>query len=331
MRTINTNNQRQAGGVSLRWLMLLLALVAFPVVAATTVPLAWNVSTNANIGGYKIYFGPASRTYTNAVDVGNVTNTVIAGLAAGTTYYFAATTYDTAGVESAFSNEATYTTTNAVTDTNSVPPVSTFQPPTLDPLADISLKKNASAQAVSLTGISAGSAGAQAQSQSHNQKNKGNKLKITASSSNPKVVGVTKVSYTSPDSTGSLKLKPKAAGSAIITVTVSGGVSNSVVTRSFTVTVLPPATAAVTPQANVAVNNATAATAPLIPAPLESVSLVNGHFTFTVNGVAGNQYVVQASSDLANWTTVQTNTAPFVFTEENASATGKMFYRAFGL
>jgi len=308
--------------------MLLLALVAFPVVAATSVPLAWNVSTNTNIGGYKIYYGPASRNYTNSVDVGNVTNTVIAGLAAGVTYFFAATTYDTTGVESAFSNEATCTTTNTA-DTNSVPPVSTFQPPTLDPLADISLTENAAAQTVSLTGISAGSAAVQPQSQGHNQKNKGNKLKITASSSDPKVVGVSKVSYISPDSTGSLKLKPKAAGTAIITVTVSGGVSNSVVTRSFTVTVLPQPAAAVA-NANVSVNNATV-TAPPVPATLESVSLVNGHFTFTVNGVAGNQYVVQASSDLANWTTVQTNTAPFVFTEENASTTSKQFYRAFGL
>jgi hypothetical protein len=40
---------------------------------------------------------------------------------------------------------------------------------------------------------------------------------------------------------------------------------------------------------------------------------------------------VQATTDLVNWTSVQTNTAPFLFTDPNSSAAGKKFYRAVSL
>jgi hypothetical protein len=40
-----------------------------------------------------------------AVNVGNVTNTIITGLSVNTTYYFAATSYEADGTESDFSNE----------------------------------------------------------------------------------------------------------------------------------------------------------------------------------------------------------------------------------
>lgn len=59
--------------------------------------------------GYRVYYGPASGTYTNVVAVGNVTNAVVAGLTAGRKYYFAATSYNLLGLESEFSNEAVFT------------------------------------------------------------------------------------------------------------------------------------------------------------------------------------------------------------------------------
>ncbi len=108
----------------------------------TSVTLAWCPSptdpTNAAIAGYKIYYGadgnipgwtptiysstncPATivsngtnwfRTYTNAVTVGNVTNATVTNLAGGVTYYFAATAYDTNGLESDFSEEIAFTNT----------------------------------------------------------------------------------------------------------------------------------------------------------------------------------------------------------------------------
>ena len=88
-----------------------LAMLCVPssLFAASSVTLVWDPSTSTNIAGYRIYYGPASRTYTNTLAVGNVTNATISNLITGATYYFAATAYDTANLESDFSNEVGYT------------------------------------------------------------------------------------------------------------------------------------------------------------------------------------------------------------------------------
>ena len=91
------------------WLIALMVFMALPARGATVgVPLVWNPSKDADVAGYKIYYGTASHAYTSSVDVGNVTNATITGLTENTTYYFAATTYNILGVESDFSNEAYY-------------------------------------------------------------------------------------------------------------------------------------------------------------------------------------------------------------------------------
>lgn len=56
-----------------------------------------------------------------------------------------------------------------------------------------------------------------------------------------------------------------------------------------------------------------------------------GPFSFTVSGDAGQNYVVQASTNLLDWVSVQTNTAPFQFTDTNAVGVEVRFYRAFYL
>ena len=87
----------------------LLGLLPFPVQADQSIALAWNSSADTtNAVGYKIYYGPASHHYTQSMDVGNVTNAVITVPATGTIYFFAATTYGRTGVESAFSNETSF-------------------------------------------------------------------------------------------------------------------------------------------------------------------------------------------------------------------------------
>ena len=53
----------------------------------------------------------------------------------------------------------------------------------------------------------------------------------------------------------------------------------------------------------------------------------NGSFSFGVAGVTGYNYAVQASTDFVHWTAIQTNTAPFNFTDTNSSQFGKRFYR----
>ncbi|MBI3805610.1 MAG: fibronectin type III domain-containing protein [Nitrospirae bacterium] len=66
--------------------------------------LSWNPNTEADLAGYKIYYGPSPGSYGAPIDVGNQTSYTITGL--GTqTYYFAVTAYNTAGGESDFSNE----------------------------------------------------------------------------------------------------------------------------------------------------------------------------------------------------------------------------------
>ncbi|MBI1911384.1 MAG: fibronectin type III domain-containing protein [Deltaproteobacteria bacterium] len=68
-----------------------------------------NGSQLADLTGYKVYYGTASGSYSNIIDVGNVTSYKVANLSSGTTYYFAVTAYNSVGTESAYSNEATKT------------------------------------------------------------------------------------------------------------------------------------------------------------------------------------------------------------------------------
>ncbi len=62
------------------------------------------------VTGYRVYYGTAAGSYLQArgsgVAVGNVSTYAAAGLQQGVAYYFAVTSVDAAGVESAFSAEA---------------------------------------------------------------------------------------------------------------------------------------------------------------------------------------------------------------------------------
>ena len=98
--------------VWLSGLVLGLALLGnLPAMAAqptSSVILNWAPSPSPGIAGYNIYSGGVSGIYTNKFAAGNVTNATLANLVVGSTFYFAATSYDTAGNESPFSNEAVY-------------------------------------------------------------------------------------------------------------------------------------------------------------------------------------------------------------------------------
>ena len=88
--------------------LLILAALGTTVQAGQSVTLAWNRSSDPIVAGYNIYYGGASGIYTNEICAGNATNTTISGLVEGTTYYFAATTYASSGMESPFSSEVSY-------------------------------------------------------------------------------------------------------------------------------------------------------------------------------------------------------------------------------
>jgi hypothetical protein len=172
-------------------------LFQLPVLATQSIVLEWTPSSDTDVVGYRVYSGTASRNYGSPVAVGNTNRTTISGLADGVTYYFAATSIDSEGDESDFSNEA-------------------------------------------------------------------------------------------------IIVAPSAAGG------VSFSVSTGYVTRSA------------------------AATLAALPGSAGGVS-------FSVSGVASYQYVVQSSTNLINWVSVQTNTAPFTFTDTNAAKLRQCFYRTFYL
>lgn len=77
--------------------------------AVSSVTLAWDPSSDPTVAGYNIYYGTASRTYTNVVSVTTTNAATISGLVPAVTYYFAATAYTASGLESEFSTEAYYT------------------------------------------------------------------------------------------------------------------------------------------------------------------------------------------------------------------------------
>jgi hypothetical protein len=74
-----------------------------------SVTLAWDPIVPAtNVAGYTVYYGVSPRNYTNAVEVGLATTGVVSNLVAGTTYYFAVTSYSPNGLESDYSSEVVW-------------------------------------------------------------------------------------------------------------------------------------------------------------------------------------------------------------------------------
>jgi hypothetical protein len=138
------------------------------------------------------------------------------------------------------------TTNNVVTQSFTVTVNPVNQPPTLNPLANLTINNNAGAQTVNLSGITSGAA------------NENQTLTVTATSSSTALIPTPVVSYVSPASSGSLSFTPvaNASGTATITVTVNdGGTSNNIVSQSFTVTVNPVnQTPTLNPISNLTVN-----------------------------------------------------------------------------
>ena len=95
--------------------------------AASSLSLDWNPNTDPSVAGYNVYYGSTSGAYTNVINVGNTTNTVVGGLVEGQTYYFAVTAYTFDGIESDFSNEFIYIVPGRLTLTRGATPESPMQ------------------------------------------------------------------------------------------------------------------------------------------------------------------------------------------------------------
>ena len=77
--------------------------------------LAWDAGSAPDLAGYRLYYGTASKEYSFTADAGMRTTYTITGLDEGVTYYFAATAYSIAAVESDFSSEIVHTVSSSTT------------------------------------------------------------------------------------------------------------------------------------------------------------------------------------------------------------------------
>ena len=111
------NDARQPRLVRIdQWVVVLgsiISLLGFllPAQAATSLTLAWDPSGASGIRGYRLHYGTSSHGYSKSSDLGNTTTTTVSNLVPGQIYYFAVTDYNTAGVESLYSNEISFTAT----------------------------------------------------------------------------------------------------------------------------------------------------------------------------------------------------------------------------
>ncbi len=66
--------------------------------------LSWTISSEPQLGGYKILWGTQSGVYTSTNDIGKVNKYLVEPLTYNTTYYFTLVAYDLAGRESMITN-----------------------------------------------------------------------------------------------------------------------------------------------------------------------------------------------------------------------------------
>jgi hypothetical protein len=224
--------------------------------------------------GYNIYYGVASRTYTNMVTAGNATTVSINGLIEGVTYYFAATTYNAVGIESDYSTEISYT----------IPVPIPNQAPTISGLTNVTIAISTRTPALPFTIGDAETPAAN--------------LTLSAYSSNPALVQVTNIVFGGSGANRTVTVIPTSGrtGSATISIVVSDGQATA--TNSFSLTVIskppPPANFHISIQGN----------GTLSP-NLSTKALVVGS-TYTVTAVAG------ADQEFAGWSGNVTSTQPTI-------------------
>lgn len=86
-----------------------------------SVKLSWDANSEPDVVGYRVYYGVASGTYTDRVDVSAVTTAEVSGLLVGANYYFVVVAFNQAGVESDFSDELMLLTKAASLPVGAVP------------------------------------------------------------------------------------------------------------------------------------------------------------------------------------------------------------------
>jgi len=253
--------------------------------ATTNVTLVWNASSCTNVAGYKLYYGVASQTYTSLVSVANVTNATVGGLVEGTTYYFAATTLDSQGIESPPSTEINYT---VPTNSSSTVPSTTNTPPAISSVANQTIAVNTVTPTLPFT-VS-------------DQETPATNLTVVANSSNPTLVPNSSIVLGGTGTNRTVTITPAAGQTGTTTIALTVCDPTLCTTTSFLLTVNPLPTVALTSPAN--------------GASLAAPATINLAATVNANG-----HVVSAVKFYNGATLLgQSTVAPYAFTWNNVPA-----------
>jgi hypothetical protein len=339
----------------------------FSLGAAQSVTLGWDPSSDPNAAGYNIYYGTESRKYTEKVSAGNGTTVTIGGLIEGTTYFFAATTYDIFNQESGFSEEVPYEVPGSPMMPTVTNCIVAGQQITLGASAigtgeltyqwqfnstDIPSATNAS---LTLSDIATNQTGI-----------------YSVTVSDDAGLSTNLAVYVAVYATAAATLAQPAFVKGFYIVNVAGvlGLEYALVqdSYSFTVSGVPgyeyvveastnltdwvavrtniapfdfadPDTPqfaqrfyrSLAPSNQPVTNDPAESLVPGVPAPpanLLQAAHEGGTCSFLVAGEPGCEYIVQASSDLVNWVPVRTNLAPFIFADVAIPPFDRRFYRA---
>ncbi|HEX2520816.1 MAG TPA: fibronectin type III domain-containing protein [Terriglobia bacterium] len=90
-------------------LVLMIAFALTENALAGSLGVSWDPVQDNRIAGYRLKYGTSSRSYTQSIDLGNVTSHSFANVPEGSTYYFVVTAYDVNGVEGLPSTEVSGT------------------------------------------------------------------------------------------------------------------------------------------------------------------------------------------------------------------------------
>jgi len=184
------------------------------VVQTGAVTLAWDPNSETDIAGYRIYYG---QTNTPAImlDVGNTTSVTITNLTAGKTYFFYATAYNTAALESEPSDQVFYTVPAGTTNTS----------PSISPIADQTIAEDGVSGSIGFTITDRETPTAS--------------LTVQISSSNTNLVPTANLVVSGSGTNRTLVIRPATNqfGATTITMTVSDGSLSAQI--GFSVTVSP--------------------------------------------------------------------------------------------
>ena len=206
---------------------------ALGISADAKVRFTWQPNAEPDLAGYKLYAGTISGVYVGSVDVGRTTTFELFGLVRGTTYYFALTAYNTAGLESDFTSELSYHVPMLVETVLPAsapevaalenPDVSFNSPPVISTIPNHALSKNRASEPLPFL--------------VNDLETSPDRLEITAHSSNPAVVPSFGLIIKGSHANRTLVIDPSNGRTGVCTVTIEVSDGSATTTTTFLVTV----------------------------------------------------------------------------------------------